>query len=88
MEDMFLVGFLVSLGTVLLSAVSGYIVLLGIGYFGWIGLIVSTTILLFPTAAVLYRREKKSCLHSDDKIGWLRQKEALEKYLKEVKKQE
>ncbi len=78
-------SFLVSLGTIIFSASTGFIILGAIGYFGWIGLIVSMTILLFPTVSVLYIRERNSCLHSDDKIGWKRQNEALERYVKEVK---
>ena len=77
-------GFLASLATVVLSGTSGFILLGAVGYFGWIGLFASTTIILCPLLLVLYLRERNSCMYSDDKLGWARQKEALDRYVKEV----
>ena len=79
-------GFLVSFGTVLLSGTSGLIVLGFTAYFGWIGLLASTGTILGPLFLVLYLRERKSCEYSDDKLGWARQQEALDRFVRQVKK--
>jgi hypothetical protein len=81
------VGFLASLGICVLSGISGIIVLGFTAYFGWPGLLGSTGTITVPCLLVLRIREKRRG-EFDDKIGWTRQVEAIERYVREVKRQE
>ncbi len=78
-------GFITSLATVLLAYTSGMIILVATAYFGGLGFLASFGIILGPLVLVRYRRERKAGYEFDDKLGWTRMNEALERHVKGVK---
>ncbi len=80
----YLVGFLGVLGIVLLVFEAPSLILASTGYFGLSGFFTANVLILSPCVWVLWRRESLRG-ELDDKLGWRRQEEALERYVREMK---